>query len=338
MNILRRIAKGFGWTSLFIVALIFFFVWTFPVNMLKPQVEAQLAKVLSGPQEPGSVRVRIEELDLSGLSTLVMKRTQITWSREKDDPEPELLIDEARAKIGLWGLLTSKPDIDFYAELLGGTIEGDVQLLKKGALRDLNLKIDGLDFSAWVGDDIYLGTPFSGRLNGNAELHLGTNPAKDAEGKIELKGDGFALGAGKFPVGLISQVPGAGMAAIMLQDADMDQVSLGTLSAQVNVSKGQAVIQKSGFVGGDIEANIEGETRLDKNLMRSRLKLGGGLLLKDTLKSKKGIDVLVTMGSSFLEPMKNDEGLIEFSLNGPLSRPTFRQGKQRSARIKSKRR
>lgn len=292
---------------------------TFPIDEARGAV-VDAAEVALGRDSPKSVgrhgvnpEVQIGKLSLWRLSGVTAKRVKVRLASSDPDPGPEIAIDELNVRVGLLSLLTSQLEVSFAAQLYGGDVTGRVGLDREavfdGKASSASLKGLELDAQGVKLDDILplqekLGAPLTGTLGLTANLELGEEPNKDAEGEILLSGTRLSLGPGNLKVSALFPV-------------EVPLINLGKLEGRIPVEKGKGESQDLHLIGGDVTADTDLEISFSKRLELSRYSGDGTFGIEEKFVNENDkVKSLLGLAGQFIDKHKNDEGRYQFNYSG----------------------
>jgi type II secretion system protein N len=270
---------------LVILLFIFFLYIGFPYDTLKRRVIGEL-------EAKGPFLYEIEELRPYPLSGLTFKNVAIYAS--VDSKRARVLgVDRFRVTLSLIPLLWRKVHLRLWGEILEGTVEGGITRQgDKGELqlwgRDVNLQ--QIDILRDVG-----GVEMAGILRGKTAFTLG-------EGGISKQ-----TGTAEFTISeaMLTRLPLPGVAPLRV----------GNIQGQLELKRGNILIKRLAFSGGDLSGQVLGNILLNPNFSKSRLNL------RITIKPSAKFDPKYRVLLSLLGRQRQTEGLYAFFLKGTLHQP-----------------
>ena len=270
---------------LVILLFIFFLYIGFPYDTLKRRVIGEL-------ETKTPFLYEIEELRPYPLSGLTFKNVAIYAS--VDTKRARVLgVDRFRVTLSLMPLLWRKVHLRLWGQILEGTVEGGITRRgDKGELtfwgRDVNLQ--HIDILRDVG-----GVEMAGILKGKTALTLG-------EGGISAQ-----TGTAEFTISeaMLTRLPLPGVAPLRV----------GNIQGQLELKRGNILIKRLAFSGGDLSGQVLGNILLNPNFSKSRLNL------RITMKPSAKFDPKYRVLLSLLGRQRQTEGLYAFFLKGTLHHP-----------------
>ncbi|MDA0712582.1 MAG: type II secretion system protein GspN, partial [bacterium] len=260
-------------------------------------------------------QVNIESLPLWRFSGLQMKNVTIKPGSFGVEPVEDWHFDQIKFRIGLFSTLAGRPQFTFDSKLYSGRARGSFTLSEEGGLSKFWLDIVTIDLKNLAG--LNVGLPMLGQLNLSANFNLGKNPATDGEGELVLAVKKFSVGPGEL------QLPIPGMTGGFA----VPEIKFGDLSGNISLKKGKGKTQNLGLVGGDLEANLNLEVDLHKNLMRSRLDGSGWFRIAPAFLEANPSYKTILEFSSDLRDSREADGKYPFSIKGTLGMPFPKFGK-----------
>lgn len=191
------------------------------------------------------------------------------------------------------------PGIKYSSSAFGGSIDGRIGVL--GKRPHVQVRAKGVDLSK-TNAKAALGLDLGGKLGAAVDLDLDRQDSSKTTGRIAFNGEGAIINGGT------------------VANFDLPKVDLGHLEADLKIDQGKATVQSFKSLGGDVEAQIEGDISLAERLEFSQLNL--------TLKFKPGDDFLrknsfIQTGLSFAMS-KDSKGFYTTRIERMLGNPNFR--------------
>jgi type II secretion system protein N len=255
----RTIARWAGISLLALVSFLFTLKFTFPYDRL----EGKLAEVLAGKYD-----VTVGDVGGGFLPGTVVFENVVLRSRPDQPGEKatEIAIDELVLDMGLdfglLGALRKKVVFDVDAELVGGTIEAEVESSTTNF--EAHIETEALELGKLPGVAAAVGLPLSGALDAKIDLQLPGAKWKNAEGNIALDCVGCTVGDGvakltMTPNGSSRRRRSAGAAAFQSTGVTVPRLALGQAQVQVDISKGVGEIKNFSATSQDGWLKIEGK-------------------------------------------------------------------------------
>jgi type II secretion system protein N len=270
---------------LVILLFIFFLYIGFPYDTLKRRVIGEL-------EAKTPFLYEIEELRPYPLSGLTLKNVAI-YALVDSKRARVLGVDRFRVTLSLIPLLWRKVHLRLWGEILEGTVEGGITRQgDKGELqlwgRDVNLQ--QIDILRDVG-----GVEMAGILRGKTALILGEGGISEQTGTAE-----FTISEA-----MLTRLPLPGVAPLRV----------GNIQGQLELKRGNILIKRLAFSGGDLSGQVLGNILLNPNFSKSRLNL------RITIKPSAKFDPKYRVLLSLLGRQRQTEGLYAFFLKGTLHHP-----------------
>lgn len=209
-------------------------------------------------------------------------------------------LDDANARIRLLPLISLTPDIGFDIDLYDGNIQGHIAPTKA---IDAEVFVEEVNLGKipLVGDNWEL--DLGGKLKSEIELALDAEDTKKSTGKIDFEIINLVVNSGK--------IAGFDLPA----DTQFEQAVL-----SLRLKDGKAKVQKGEFVSELIKLTIDGVITLNKDFLRSRLRLDLVCTFDESIDS---------MAKVFLKDARSPDGKYTFQVTGTIERPNFRSKSSR---------
>jgi type II secretion system protein N len=255
----RTIARWAGISLLALVSFLFTLKFMFPYDRL----EGKLAEVLGSKYD-----VTVGDVGGGFLPGTVVFENVVLRSRPDSPGEKatEITVDELVLDMGLdfglLGALRKKAVFDIDAELVGGTIEAEVE--SSASHFEAHIETEALELGKLPGVAAAVGLPLSGALDAQIDLQLPGAKWKNAEGNITLDCVGCTVGDGvakltMTPNGSSRRRRSAGAAAFQSTGVTVPRLALGQAQVQLDISKGVGEIKNFSATSQDGWLKIEGK-------------------------------------------------------------------------------
>lgn len=280
--------------------------WTFPAEAVRERLilEAGLRgwQFEAGDVAPGGLLgVRAREVRLEDRAGLVIP------------------IDEVSASLGLLPLLVGRQVLAFDGRVYDGRVRGTAAL--SGEVRDVSLRIEGLDLARALPLRKATGLELVGKLGGRADLAVPEAPTGQPTGRIDLGVAGAGIAGGQLPL--------PGMGTVLTLPA----LGLGEVAAAVKLAGGKAEVEKLEARGGDAELTTEGlAVTLQPRLEYAPLFGRARLRFQPALWSKPGASTFKGLVEVALAPGRQPDGSYQLQVVGTLSQPRLIPGGATPAR------
>lgn len=312
---------------LFYLACFLTFVsWTFPFDRVKERIvvafNAQQSKGISGaPQQ-----LSIDELSSYWLSGVRARGVRLKGSPAKaGEAAPELVIDEARARVAILPLLIGHKNVAFGLDAFDGTIKGTFE--DHGSIRTVEVEVDNVDVGKISVLTEQLGFPLSGRLTGKLALDLPEGKASKAGGSVHFEIQELSAGTAKE---LALKTP--------MGPFTLPRLSVGTLVIDGTATNGVLKIAKVGATGKDIELDGDGRVQLRELATDAQIDVGVKLKINDGYRGKNektttlfgkpgggGPPAIIELDPK-MSRAKTSDGFYAFRVRGTLAKPDFAPG------------
>ncbi|MCC6215119.1 MAG: type II secretion system protein GspN [Polyangiaceae bacterium] len=322
--LLRRLAKGVGYTLGYVLVLVVCTYLTLPLE----RVRSRLVAEFNANQGEGDGRLEVASLGTYRVSGLRAEGVKLSWpapaaSDGAKAPKPRALeIEEVRVRAAILGLLVGTLELSFDARLGAGELTGMTSDAGGGRAVKLELRAVPLgDVPAL--ENVAAGIPIRGTLSGTVDLRFPEQKLAKAEGEVKLAIQGLILGDGKTKVKDTMVVPA---------------VAAGDLELEASATDGRLTITKLASQGKDLSLSAEGKVRLRdpfaSSLAELTLVLTPSAALMDRDEKTQALFGTATAGGTQrfgglldLDPKvkraKRPDGGYAFRLTGPLSKPVF---------------
>jgi len=313
--------KLIAYPSWFFLVFVMSIYLTFPVNLLKGAIISEAEKAL-GKDSPTKVgrsgvnpEVKIGDVSLYRVSGLSLERVRVQLASSSPDPGTAFDIDEANVRVGIFSALTGKPSISFNGKMYDGDIKGSIDLDDKSQLTAVDLVVDGLKLDRAPAVLEAAGVPVTGTLGLNAQIDMGPEPAKTAEGEINLTGTRLSVGPGDLKV-----LPGFGAFSVPLVD-------MGTLDGKIEIKKGVGESKTFVLKGQDLNADLELELKMGKAFGQSRLSGDGSFFVEKSFLDENSKFKTIFDITPQLKQAKDEADRYHYEVRGTLGKPSFKLSK-----------
>ncbi len=274
----------------------YFAVVTFPYDQVKDTILPSLIKDL-----PFSIEVQ----NLAATPFLSIRASNVRICERSFGPDGTrrvyFALDTLRLRPSLLSLVVGKKAVAFHAQGYGGTADGTV------GSRGSSLMISGRWKHLSLGryERPAESLKLDGKCSGELDLRIPRGNPAQTEGSISLRiSDGSIQNLQVYSMTLPSLTGITGASTIRLQK-------------ETNKESAVAVLQECTLAGKEVSISLNGEVRLSRSILQSRLAIKGNLKLMEEFASRYD-----TMLQGFLRN-KNKDGSYPFSLTGTLAQPRF---------------
>jgi len=285
----REIAQKHVWLLLLYGAIAFFIfcIALFPKEEAVRQVLYLLSQRLN-------YTFSAKEIHVTFPGRLELKNLSIARKNSRADGFPCLKIDTVRIKPKFSQLFFKKLGLFFNLQLYQGTLEGiaSFDLLRPRYLRELDCLSRGIHLANLKQIYESLNAHINGELSGQATIKLEKNDIETLTGDYRFEVSPGEIQVMSFPGINFQQIKGEG-----------------------SLSQGKIKIQSVSILGDELQGQITGDVRLDKDIARSYLKARVSLNLGQELKEKLG------PLAAFLP--KQEKGGIQLNIRGNLNHLSF---------------
>jgi type II secretion system protein N len=311
---LKRILIGVGYVAFYFTALLVFFYLTFPYDRLKARIVQEFNARQTGPD---AMTLELDGLDSYWLSGVEAEGVRLIAPGTPEAPgkpaKPHITtIESAHARVGMFGLLFGSKNVSFGADAFGGTLEGE--LSDSAEERKIELEMDALDLGQTPILAGLIGLPVTGALSGTANLVAPEARLSKAEGNLDLKITGLAVGDGKAKIRDTIALP---------------KLDAGELVLSAEITTGQLKVKQLSATGPDLELSAEGSVRLRDRLEQSLLSLTAQFKFTDRYTNKDDLTrgLFGKSGLFDLDPKnrraKRPDGFYGWRVTGSLGHPSF---------------
>jgi type II secretion system protein N len=288
-----------GYAAFFLVAFVFAFRQTFPVQALKERLILEASA--------RGWQVDAAEVGPSGI--IGMRATDVVL---QDRGGLRLSLDEVAVSFRLLPLLLGTRSVAFEVALWDGVIEGTADV--GAGDRRVRATVKGLDLARAAPLRQAIKLELLGVVSGSADLTLAGDPAGKAKGRVELSVAELGVNGGQLPL------PG------MSSPLTIPRVGLGTLSGEVVLADGKGTFEKLEARNGDAELNGEGlyfvpQARLAASPIYGKV----GVRISDAFLDRPGNAAFKGLLDLGLRGARGKDGFYQLqvygSLGGPQARP-----------------
>ena len=174
-----------GYGAFAVVAFLLALRWTFPAEAVRERL------IL----EAGLRGWQFEAGDVAPGGLLGVRARDV---RLEDHGGVAIAVDQVDAWVRPLPLLIGRRVIGFDGRVYDGRVRGTAAL--SGEVRDVSLRIEGLDLARVLPLRKATGLELLGKLGGRAELAIPEDPATHATGRIDLDVAGAAVAGGQLPL------------------------------------------------------------------------------------------------------------------------------------------
>lgn len=319
-----KLALGYGAFSL--VAFLVCLFLTFPYDTLRKRAVNAAADsgyaLRIGSLRPGlrgltATQVRISKVpngmtpELHGM--LASNTAMLPGPEELGEP---LLVDSVAVRPSLLPL-----GVTFHADLLGGTVSGNV-----GGLSDVQVAVKLSDLDTSEGNlKGFSGVDLTGKLNGSLHLTLpktrGQPDLSQANGQLALDTRSLLIQGGNV------MVPMYGTPTPM----DLPKIALGDIDARIKIEKGLGTVEALQARSEDLEILGSGTVKFGQRLDVSQPDMDFKLKAEPEFVKRLGI---MGAGLSMLPPDKSDPKYRVAHLGGFFNRPNFGPARQQQPQMR----
>lgn len=330
-----KVLKWSAYPAFYFLCLLLFGVLTFPFDRLKDRLLAEIGKQSKGKSAPV---VTIDKMDSYWLTGVEMEGVKIRLPADEAPaaskgfggmggfgmppaPPPKdsvIEIQEAHARARLLPLIIGRVQLDFWASVFGGEVEGTAPA---GAAKgDVELKVSDVSLGAVQPLQNLLGIPIDGKVNGEVSLSPTDGKFNKASGKLELSIKGIVVSDGKTKIQGLIAIPAAKVDEIVISgEAEKGVLKIGKLTAN----------------GPDLELDGEGKINLREPWAESSVDLYIKFRFTDAYRGKSDTTkmILGEPGSTStplietqvakLKKAKRPDGFYGFHVHGKLKRLDF---------------
>lgn len=313
-TLIQRLVLWSGYAAFFVFCFMLFAYWTFPYDRVRALIISR-----AEASSPGST-VEIGELSPYWLTGITLTDVTLESAANKGEEPIVLKLDEVTVSVAPIAMAMGTTRVDFSAEVDEGGLDGTFSTEEEGPSR-LQLELDAVELGS-LGLAAYAKVPMKGSATGEIDVTLAPDAA-DTEGMIELAVEGFTLGDGKTKVPL----PG-GWGGVTVPP-----IGVGTLAVQIPVKEGVATIEKLDARGKDVSLSGSGSVRLVQPFKSSRADITLGVKV-DPGFAKREAKIGTILGMPGVKSARGSDGMIRFTLAGPISNLKARPGAASGARGK----
>jgi type II secretion system protein N len=276
------------------------FHMSFPSEALGDRMAYEVEQATDGKQ-----LLRVEKAVPWGVLGVSLKGVQL-FSRAKGSardeesagPHLRLALDKFAARLRAWPLLGGTRSVELDTRLYDGRIAGEVYQSSDGS--GMNLKIRGLDLSAYPIESDSFQVGLEGRLKGVIKLAIDGEDASKSKGRIRLSVDGLALNHASF-------------GGFELEPTTFDEAVI-----QLEVDDGRLKVKKGKIESDVIRLVLEGDIVLQEPMDRSRVRL------KVRFKLSEEMDDLAKILPQ-MKRARDSGGEYHFQVTGTVANWRFRE-------------
>lgn len=282
------------------VSFIVFLYFTFPFDVLKDRILADVEKGLKDKYE-----ITVVSVSPRLIAGVTLKNVKVS-KRDDAGLVPVWEADKVGLKISLLSLAFGNLKVKFDIKSGGGEITGRVEK-EKNVIRVL-MKLDDFD----VDKITYLSSQYGLHLKSkiNADIDLNFDPAQiiRSVGTFKMELNSIEILASKVKAGAMGEV-------------DLPAMTIGAGGSQIAAELNKGAIKISSFKleKGDLNLDIDGDIYLASTLDNFRLNLKGNFAFSD--KIVQALPFLF-----IIEKQKSKEGTFPVTISGRLVKPQIKIG------------
>lgn len=315
MEILRKL-RWVLYPSAFILVFFFGAYCSFPKSVLREMSESSLtySALNYGPKNRGLVQVSMKNVSLWRLFGVSISGLKFLWPGTKSQSPLTIELDYLQGRVGLWSMLSGSKSMHMDSSLYDGYVEVDVGMRKNNILRFVDIGVSNLNLGKMAFLESLIGAPLVGITSLAVDLVATTEMTKDGSGTIKLNIDNLGYGPGNI------NLPTGGFVSALT----VPKLSLGKLSAELSLEKGELSSKSFTLQGGDVEGDLKINMILGPRPDASRLDGHGWFSLKPELvSSNETIKMLYDLIPE-LKQAEQNRGRVGFAISGSIVRPQFR--------------
>lgn len=315
METLRKL-RFVLYPSVFLLVFIFASYCTFPERVLRDMAESTLtyAAMGAGPKNRGVPVVAIDDVSLWQLSGMSLDKVSITWPPKQVEAPLVIEVDSLKARLGIFAALAGGRSIYADAHLYEGDFSSNVKLRKQKTVSVITASASKINLAKMTFLETLLGAPLKGLLNASVDLSSSTEMAKDGVGFVRINFDNLMFGPGSI------NLPAGGFVSSLT----VPQVSLGKLTADLNLDKGLLSSKTFTLTGGDLEADLKLEITLGRKPTSSRVSGDGWFSVKSDFVAKNETLKMLFDLIPELKAAQQGDGKVGLMIRGNLARPQFK--------------
>ncbi len=320
----RKWVRITGYMLFSVVALVFFFYFTFPAQAVGQRIAQEIQK-----RTNGSVSVMFTDVSLYRLSGLKAEKVKIRTNPEEGTPL-ELEVDALRVRLRLLPLLWLSLSVNGGVDLGKGSI--DAQLTKEGDGYALTLDVDEVDLAKPALLAKLTDLPLLGMATGHVDAKIGFGAGADKRSKPI---DASKAEPAKAPPFNPEQTEGtvsltiskAGIGAGTISGFTIPEaIDLGELSVAMDMKRGRSRIVSFKQKGGQLQLDASGSTNLRPSLGGSTLDSCFKFKFADQTYLDKNPKMKTVLELAAVQLKKDPEGYLNLKLGGTFNSPRRQNG------------
>ncbi len=299
--------KYLGYIAFFFASLVFFFLWTFPVDALKETAAGYVKKEFQ-------MDLAIGELSLN--FPLGIHAEKIGLYNFPDAPPNNNLpikIESLSVNVGLFSALFGAPSVKVEAELFGGEIHGSVVLDQEAERYEIDLDVNNLRYEKIPAiTNTFKELPVTGGIDFSVQGVFDQKNMKNTLGSLRLAIRDGQIGPGKYGV-------------------ELPKMVTGNMTMVMEIKDRKATITEYTHESPDVSSDMQGYIQLFPALMNSRSNLVLRFKLGDQLLAKNEI---LRMGMQVNAGAKGSDGYYYYVLRGTLKNLQFQKNRNAQRKFK----
>ncbi len=332
---LLRALKWSAYPAFYFFCLLLFIVVTFPFDRLKDRLLAEIGKQSKGSKN--APVITIDKMDSYWLTGVEMEGLKVRLPADEAQSSPKggfggfgaaaatppakdsvIVVKEAHARARLLPLIIGRVQLDFWASVFGGEVEGTAPAgTAKG---DVELKVTDLLLSEVDPLQNLLGIPIDGKVNGELSLSPTDGKFNKASGKIDFSIKNIVVSDGKTKIQGLLAIPAARVDELVLSG---------------EAEKGVLKVTKLTANGPDLELDGDGKINVREPWAESSVDLYIKFRFTDAYRGKDATTrsilgepgstspPLIEMQVAKLKKAKRSDGFYGFHVHGKLKKLDF---------------
>ena len=278
-----------GYTAFYFAAFSGFLFLSFPYRILRDRIVLDFERDQAKSPHPKTLSIEAISAAWGGVRATGVR---IVTPGEKAGEKPSALaITDLVVKPSLTALLGGGTDVAFYANLLGGHVDG--RFISSPSEKSIHVTMTKIDLRQSESAASLIGLPVEGIVDGTLRLEIPEGKGAKANGAVQMEITELALGDGK---------------SKFRDQLAMPKLSVGTLYVSAEAKEGSLKIAKLGAAGKDLDFLGEGRIKVNDFLGDSAVESTFRFRVSDAYRGKSEVTT-----SLFGKPGSSIPGIVEIA-------------------------
>jgi len=292
--------KIIGYILIGIVSFVIFLYLTFPFDVIKDRLLAEIEKSSKGQYE-----VTVATVNPKLLVGVTLKGVKVN-KRTEGKNVPMLEADQIGLKVSIFSLIFGSPKVKFDVRMGDSRISGRA-VLGKGASK-VTVVLDELNLATFHYLASELGLQVKSQINGEIDVDVNSRQIIRSSGAINIEPNGIQILPSKLKTGVMGEI-----------DLPAMTIGAGKSLISAELKRGAIKITSLKLEKGDLNIDLKGSIYLSSNVSNFRLNLKGDFSFSEKL--GQALPFLF-----IIEKQKKEDGKFPLTIAGRISKPQIKIG------------